>query len=244
MKPDLDCLESIVDDMVNALRPLRFGPPVTHVYNPLEYARESLSQYHAKFASTPKEVVFLGMNPGPWGMAQTGIPFGELNAVRDWMQINAPVGTPAEMHPKRPVMGFSCNKREVSGRRLWGWAQESFQTPNRFFKRFFVANYCPLLFIEKSGRNRTPDQIRVAERKPLEEICDQTLRRTIDFFKPRYVVGVGKFAEKRARIAIDNQNVKIGLITHPSPANPQANRGWESLIIKQLADLGIRLHPK
>jgi single-strand selective monofunctional uracil DNA glycosylase len=244
MNPDLDCLESIVTDMVNALRPLRFGPPITHVYNPLEYAREPLRQYHANFASTPKEVVFLGMNPGPWGMAQTGIPFGELNAVRDWMQINAPVGTPAEMHPKRPVMGFSCTKREVSGRRLWGWAQVTFQTPNRFFKRFFVANYCPLLFIEKSGRNRTPDQIRVAERKPLEEICDQALRRTIDYFKPRYVVGVGKFAEKRARIALDNQKVKIGVITHPSPANPQANRGWESLIIKQLADLGIRLRPK
>jgi single-strand selective monofunctional uracil DNA glycosylase len=244
MNPDLDCLESIVADMVDALRPLRFGPPITHVYNPLEYAREPLRQYHANFASTPKAVVFLGMNPGPWGMAQTGIPFGELNAVRDWMQINAPVGTPAEMHPKRPVMGFSSTKREVSGRRLWGWAQQAFQTPNRFFKRFFVANYCPLLFIEKSGRNRTPDQIRVAERKPLEEICDHALRRTIDYFKPRYVVGIGKFAEKRARIAIDNQKVKIGVITHPSPANPLANRGWESLIIKQLADLGIRIHAK
>ena len=244
MNPDLGYLESIVADMVNALRPLRFGPPITHVYNPLEYARESLRQYEAKFASTPKEVVFLGMNPGPWGMAQTGIPFGEITAVRDWMQINAPVGTPAEMHSKRPVMGFSCSKSEVSGRRLWGWAQKTFQTPTRFFKRFFVANYCPLLFIEKSGRNRTPDQIRVAERKPLQEICDQALRRTIDYFKPRYVVGVGKFAEKRARIAIDNHKVKIGVITHPSPANPQANRGWESLILKQLADLGIRLRPK
>ena len=244
MNPDLDCLESIVADMVDALRPLRFGPPVTHVYNPLEYARESLRQYHAKFASTPKDVVFLGMNPGPWGMAQTGIPFGELNAVRDWMKINAPVGTPAEMHPKRPVMGFSCSKREVSGRRLWGWAQKTFQTPNRFFKRFFVANYCPLLFIEKSGRNRTPDQIRAVERKPLQEICDHALRRTIEYFKPRYVVGVGKFAENRARIAIDSRKVKIGVITHPSPANPQANRGWEPLIIKQLADLGIRIRPK
>ena len=241
MNPDLDCLESIVADMVKELRPLRFGPPVTHVYNPLEYAQESLRQYHAKFASTPKDVVFLGMNPGPWGMAQTGIPFGELNAVRDWMQIKAPVGTPAEMHPKRPVMGFSCTKREVSGKRLWGWAQKTFQTPKRFFKRFFVANYCPLLFIEKSGRNRTPDQIRAVERKPLQEICDHALRRTIEYFKPRYVVGVGRFAEKRARIAIDDRNVKIGMITHPSPANPQANRGWESLILKQLADLEIRI---
>jgi single-strand selective monofunctional uracil DNA glycosylase len=241
MNPDLDYLELIAADMVNALRSLRFGPPITHVYNPLEYARESLRQYEAKFASTPKDVVLLGMNPGPWGMAQTGIPFGEITAVRDWMQINAPVGTPSEMHPKRPVMGFSCTKSEVSGRRLWGWAQKTFKTPARFFKRFFVANYCPLLFIEKSGRNRTPDQIRVAERKPLQEICDHALRRTIEYFKPRYVVGVGKFAEKRARAAIENRKVKIGVIAHPSPANPQANRGWESLMLKQLAALGIQI---
>jgi len=241
MNSDLDYLESIIDDMVNALRPLRFEPPISHVYNPLEYAREPLRQYHAKFATPPKEVVLLGMNPGPWGMAQTGIPFGELHAVRDWMQIYAPVGSPANVHPKRPVMGFSCTKSEVSGKRLWGWAQKTFQTPQRFFKRFFVANYCPLLFIEKSGRNRTPDQIRAADRKTLEEICDQALRRTIEYFKPRYVVGVGKFAEKRARIALDNPKIKIGRITHPSPANPQANRGWESLILKQFADLGIRI---
>jgi single-strand selective monofunctional uracil DNA glycosylase len=241
MNPDLDCLESIIADMVKALRSIKFGPPVSHVYNPLEYAQEPLRQYHAKFASTPKEVVLLGMNPGPWGMAQTGIPFGELHAVRDWMQINAPVGSPAKVHPKRPVMGFSCTKSEVSGKRLWGWAQKTFQTPQRFFKRFFVANYCPLLFIENSGRNRTPDQIRTADRKTLEQICDHALRRTIEYFKPHYVVGVGKFAEKRARIAINNQKVQVGMITHPSPANPQANRGWESLILKQFADLGIRI---
>lgn len=241
MNPDLDHLDSIIADMVNALRPLRFKPPVSHVYNPLEYAREPFRQYLTKFASTPKEVVLLGMNPGPWGMAQTGIPFGELHAVRDWMQIDAPVGSPPVMHPKRPVMGFSCTKSEISGKRLWGWAKKTFQTPQRFFKRFFVANYCPLLFIEKSGRNRTPDQIRALERKTLQAICDHALRRTIEYFRPRYVVGVGKFAEKRARMAIHNRKIKIGGITHPSPANPQANRGWESLILKQLADLGIRI---
>lgn len=241
MNPDMDRLGSIMTDLVRQLRPLRFGPPVTHVYNPLEYAREPLWQYHTKFASTPKEVIMLGMNPGPWGMAQTGVPFGEIRAVRDWMEIEAPVGTPKKMHPKRPVLGFSCIKREVSGKRLWGWAQKTFQTPQRFFKRFFVANYCPLLFIEASGRNRTPDQIRSMEQKPLLQICDHALRRTIEYFNPRFVVGVGKFAEKRARIAINNRKIRIGMIAHPSPANPQANRGWESLILKQLTDLGIRI---
>ena len=147
-KTDMDRLESIVSDLNNDLRPLNFGPPISHVYNPLEYAREPYRQYHAKYGLTPKEVVLMGMNPGPWGMAQTGIPFGEIHAVRDWLKINAPIGTPAKMHPKRPVLGLASAKREVSGKRLWGWAQKTFQTPDRFFRRFFVANYCPLLFIE------------------------------------------------------------------------------------------------
>ena len=239
INPDMDRLEAIDSDLVQDLRPLKFGSPISHVYNPLEYARKAHRQSQAKYAFTPKAVVLIGMNPGPWGMAQTGIPFGEINAVRDWMKINAPIETPGKMHPKRPVLGFKCAKREVSGKRLWGWAQKTFQTPARFFSRFFVANYCPLLFIEDSGRNRTPDQIRVAQRKPLLEICDHALRRTIDYFQPRYVIGIGKFAESRARTALDKQKVEIGMIAHPSPANPQANRGWEPLITKQLADLGI-----
>ena len=231
------------------LAELRFGEPVAYVYNPLEYAWNAYRSYLERFACSgaganvvrSKRVLFLGMNPGPWGMAQTGIPFGEIQAVRDWMKIQAPVGSPKKTHPKKPVLGFACTKREVSGQRLWGWARKMFRTPGRFFKRFFVANYCPLLFIEKSGRNRTPDQIRAAERKPLQEICDHALRRTIEYFKPRYIVGVGKFAESRARSAIDDRKIKIGGITHPSPANPQANRGWEPLMVNQLAALGIRL---
>jgi single-strand selective monofunctional uracil DNA glycosylase len=238
--PDMDRLESMVSDLMDDLSALRFGPPISHIYNPLEYAQEALRLYYARYAATPKEVVFLGMNPGPWGMAQTGIPFGEINAVRDWMKIRASIGSPLKLHPKRPVMGFACTKREVSGKRLWGWAQKTYETPKRFFKRFFVANYCPLLFIENNGRNRTPDQIRAAERKPLQEICDRALRRTIDYFQPRYVVGIGKFAESRARIALTSRNIKIGMITHPSPANPKANRGWERLIMRQLSDIGIR----
>ena len=244
MNPDLNRLDAISTDLIAALRCLKFGPPISHVYNPLEYAREPLRQYHEKFASPPKEVLLLGMNPGPWGMAQTGIPFGEIQAVRDWLRIQAPVSSPAKTHPKRPVMGFACTKREVSGQRLWGWARKTFRTPGRFFKRFFVANYCPLIFIENSGRNRTPDQIRVAERKPLLEICDHALSRTIDYFKPRYVIGVGKFAAQRAKTVLGQHEVKVGMIAHPSPANPQANRGWEPLIEKQFAALGIKIGSK
>jgi single-strand selective monofunctional uracil DNA glycosylase len=231
--------EAIIDDLLDELKPLRFDAPVSHVYNPLAYARSPYVKYLQLYAESPKEIVLIGMNPGPWGMAQTGIPFGEVTAVRDWLNIEAPVGTPAKMHPKRPVTGFKCTRSEVSGRRLWGWAQKVFKTPANFFSRFFVANYCPLVFIETGGRNRTPNQLRASERKPLQEACDRALRRTLKALSPQYVIGVVLFAEERARVVLSGAEITIGRITHPSPANPKANRGWEAIVEKELADLGI-----
>ena len=237
----LDNLENITDDLLADLRPLRFKAPVTHVYNPLVYARPGYRLYLQRYAAHTREIVLLGMNPGPWGMSQTGIPFGEVAAVRNWLNIQAPVGTPDRSHPKRPVTGFDCTRSEVSGRRLWGWAQKTFQTPARFFSRFFVANYCPLQFIEAGGRNRTPNQLPAGERRLLFSACDRALRRTVAQLQPHYVIGVGKFAGQRAREALDGFSGTIGSITHPSPANPRANRGWEALVEKELDDLGIRL---
>jgi single-strand selective monofunctional uracil DNA glycosylase len=234
-------LNAITDQLNQNVRSLKFGPPITHVYNPLDYALRAYRLYLNRFAAPPKEVVLVGMNPGPWGMAQTGIPFGEIKAVRQWLGIEARVDSPPDEHPKRPVMGFACSRSEVSGRRLWGWAQKKFKTPERFFSRFFVANYCPLQFLESSGRNRTPNQLRAAERKPLQAICDRALRQTIEWLKPQYVIGVGKFAADRARISLTGLDVAVGSITHPSPANPKANRGWEKIISREFSQIGIRI---
>ena len=240
-KKTLIQLEMIIDDLLEELQPLQFTAPVSYVYNPLEYARAPYAAYLRRYAKSPKDIVLIGMNPGPWGMAQTGIPFGEVAAVRDWLDIEAAVGMPSPTHPKRPVTGFKCSRSEVSGRRLWGWAQKTFKTPANFFSRFFVANYCPLMFIEAGGRNRTPNQLRPSERKPLLAVCDRALRRTIEQLTPRYVIGVGQFAEERARAALSDIDVTIGRITHPSPANPKANRGWESLVKREFQAIGIRL---
>ena len=234
-------LENITDNLLADLRLLQFKAPVSHVYNPLVYARPCYRLYLQRYGATTREIVLLGMNPGPWGMSQTGVPFGEITTVRDWLNIQAPVGTPERIHPKRPVTGFDCTRSEVSGRRLWGWAQKTFQTPRRFFSRFFVANYCPLQFIEAGGRNRTPNQLPADERRLLFAACDRALRRTVEQLQPRYVIGVGKFATQRARVALGGFTGTIGGITHPSPANPKANRGWEALVEKEFHALGIRL---
>ncbi len=234
-------LDRIAVELTHELQKLRFGPPVAQVYNPLEYARAPHRQYLQRYGKRPKEIVLVGMNPGPWGMAQTGIPFGEISAVRDWMGISAPVGQPSRPHPRRPVLGFDCTRREVSGQRLWGWAREKTGAADMFFRRFFVANYCPLMFMAENGANLTPDKLKTAEARPLFAACDRALRRTIVYLKPAHVVGIGQFAAQRARIALEGLPLTIGGITHPSPANPKANRGWESLADRELAALGIRL---
>jgi single-strand selective monofunctional uracil DNA glycosylase len=231
-------LEKITDDLCRALERLMFADPVAYVYNPLHYARKAYTRYLRIYGRRPKQVVLVGMNPGPWGMAQTGVPFGEVNYVRDWMGIEAKVATPAREHPKRPVTGFACRRSEVSGRRLWGWAAEAFGAPQAFFKRFFVANYCPLMFMEASGRNRTPDKLPVAERRPLLSACDQALDATLRYFKPAYAIGIGAFAARRVA-EVAGGEMRTGQLTHPSPANPRANRGWAALATAELHRMGI-----
>lgn len=228
----------IADELAAELAPLEFSAPVACVYNPLEYAREPHRLYLERYARAP-EVMFVGMNPGPWGMAQTGVPFGAVSAVRDWLGIDAPVGKPDREHPKRPVEGFACRREEVSGARIWGWARDAFGTPQRFFERFFIGNYCPLLFLEASGRNLTPDKLKAAEREALLPPCDRALRRLVEVLGPRWVVGVGVWAEKRARAALDGLDVRVGRVLHPSPASPAANRGWAAAATRELEAMGV-----
>ncbi|MED6335733.1 MAG: uracil-DNA glycosylase family protein [Planctomycetota bacterium] len=218
---------------------LRFDLPVTHVYNPLRYARASHEEYLRRFARPGCEALLLGMNPGPWGMAQTGVPFGEVAYVRDWLGISAPVERPAREHPARPVQGFACERSEVSGARLWGWARTRFDTPEAFFARFFIWNYCPLAFLEESGRNRTPNKLPVGEREPLFAACDRALSRIVAHLAPRIVIGVGRFATDQAARVLEGTGVEVGTILHPSPASPIANRGWAPQVERQLAALGI-----
>lgn len=234
-------LVRLTRNLARAVDDLRFGAPVTHVYNPLVYAREPQERYLERFAKPGIEALFLGMNPGPFGMAQTGVPFGEISFVREWMDITGKVGKPEREHAKRPILGFDCARSEVSGQRLWGWARDRFGTPEAFFERFFIWNYCPLVFLEESGRNRTPDKLPEKERKALFALCDEHLAKLVDALEPQRVIGIGRFAEQRAKAALDTERFPTGTILHPSPASPIANRGWAPQAEKQLEALGIAL---
>ena len=217
---------------------LDFAPPVSHVYNPLDYAWAPHEAYLRRFGNGHKRIIFLGMNPGPFGMVQCGVPFGEIAAARDWMGIDAPVGKPAQENPKRPIEGFACQRSEVSGRRLWGLFQQRFGTAESFIAEHFVANYCPLAFFDQ-GRNLTPDKLPAAEADPLYAVCDEHLRDMVRALEPEWLIGIGAFAQERARIALAGMEIRIGKVLHPSPASPAANRGWAEAATRQMVELGI-----
>lgn len=225
--------------LADEVRGLRFAPPITHVYHPLEYAWGPHAAYVATYGHTRKRVVFLGMNPGPFGMAQTGVPFGEVGAVRDFLKISGPVGRPEREHPERPVLGFACTRAEVSGSRLWGAVAARWGTAEAFFRRHYVANYCPLAFVAEGGKNFTPDKLPADERGPLLAACDRHLQRMVDLLEPEWVIGIGAWAEKRAATVLAGRAVKIGRILHPSPASPLANHGWAEAAAAELAALGL-----
>lgn len=238
-----EALVRIARELSAALGELRFSPPVACVYDPLRYAWEPHEAWLRRYGEGTGRVVLVGMNPGPFGMAQTGVPFGEVAFVAEWMGIRGRVDRPDPEHPKRPVEGFGCGRSEVSGSRLWGWAREAWGSPEAFFERFFVVNWCPLCFLEDSGRNRTPDKIRADERAPLYALCDAALRAQVEVLKPSHVVGVGAFAEARAREALAGLDVPIGRVLHPSPASPAANRGWQQIVEAELAAMGVEPRP-
>jgi len=229
-------LLAIARQLARATASLSFAPPVTHVYNPLEYAWRPHAAYLERYGRGRKEVLWLGMNPGPFGMAQTGVPFGDVAAVRDFLGIEAEVGAPARVHPKRPIQGFACPRGEVSGRRLWGFVAENFGSAGVFFRRNLVVNYCPLVFMDEGGRNLTPDKLPADERARLFSVCDAALAAMAAQLSPRLVVAVGHFAQARARAAL-GEAIEVRRIPHPSPANPLANRGWAAAAARALGEL-------
>ncbi len=234
-------LAAIAERLRERTRRLRFAPPVACVYAPLDYAWAPHRLYLERYGVEPREVLFVGMNPGPFGMVQNGVPFGDTAMVRDWLGIEAPVERPAREHPKRPVRGFDIGRGEVSGARFWGWARARFGTPERFFRRAFVWNYCPLCFVGATGRNLTPDTLPRSERDPLFAACDDALAEVVAHLRSTLVVGIGRFAARRAGPIAAAANARCGAAPHPSPASPAANRGWPGIFDAALHELGLRI---
>jgi single-strand selective monofunctional uracil DNA glycosylase len=231
-------LISIAQRLRDELATIRRRGAVRHVYNPLVYAWAPHCAYLDRFGRAEREVLIVGMNAGYFGMAQTGVPFGDVVMVRDWLGIEGRVMRPNDEHPKRPIEGLACRRREVSGQRLWGWARDAFGTPERFFARFFVVNYCPLCFLGESGANLALDKLPAASRKHVQDACDQALRAAAIALNVRYAIGLGHFAARRV-VAVLGDEVVCGSAPHPSPANASVGPHWAREMERALTAMGI-----
>ncbi len=225
--------------------------PAAVILNPLRYAWEPHRLYLERLAPRGEAgegwqgALWLGMNPGPWGMAQTGVPFGCVPLVKDFLGIQADVQIPENTHPKRPIQGFACERREVSGERLWGTIQEDAGSPEAFRERHFITNYCPLVWQSDTGKNLTPDKLPADRMAPVLEACDAHLEQVVRQVRPAQIIGIGAWAEKCAKRVVNEAglDVPVGRVLHPSPASPAANRGWAAAARKQLGALGVPLSP-
>ena len=226
-------------NLINTVNKITFSYPVAYVYNPMDYAWAAQKLYIERYANTSKKILFLGINPGPFGMVQTGVPFGEVDAVRNWLNISASIKKPLLENPRRLVKGFKCKRSEVSGRRLWSLFAKHFESADVFFKNHFVINYCPLFFMKTSGANYTPDKLLIQEKDLLYKACDRYLRKIVKILKPNWIIGIGAYSEIRGRKAIKDNNINYGRILHPSPICPATNHNWGYLATKKLLQLGV-----
>ena len=173
-------------------------------------------------------------------MAQTGVPLARLILPVIGWAWNLVLGSPRLSIPS--AWFRVLNVRAVRSCVLdYGGGQERFGSADSFFETFMVVNYCPLVFMEASGKNRTPDKLPAAEIQPVNEACDWALLEMAKYYKPERVIGVGAYAEKKAATVLSELNISIGRILHPSPASPIANRGWAPAAEKQLSQMGIDL---
>ncbi|CAH1773450.1 unnamed protein product [Owenia fusiformis] len=230
--------------LCEALSKIAFKHPVAYIYNPLNYAIRTHVDFIQKYCTTEKQILLLGMNPGPWGMSQNGVPFGEGDIVRDWLKVTGSVGKPLREHPQRPIHGLDSTRKEVSGTRFWQLICELCINPQNFFANCFVHNMCPLAFMTHSGKNVTPPQLGKEQLASLNAACDEAICDIIRILNVKYVIGVGKFAEIRVKKALLSKgNMPTGLrvssIMHPSPINPAANKGWVNIAKGQLEEMGL-----
>ncbi|XP_055587018.1 single-strand selective monofunctional uracil DNA glycosylase [Uranotaenia lowii] len=217
-------------ELCESLKQIPLPADVAAVYNPIEYACELHQAYMQRYLDGHKPVLFLGMNPGPWGMCQTGIPFGYVPAVRDWLQLQGKVLKPIGELQARPVDGLNCTRGEQSGQRWWGLYQELCGTPEVFFRHCFVYNICPLAFFHSSGRNITPADLKGAPKLRMQEVCTQYLKIALDLFNPTVVVSVGRYTEDRVKALVRQQlvdptRVRLLCMPHPSPRSLN-NTNW------------------
>ena len=207
------------------LRGLRFGPPVSHVYDPLDYARRGYESYVRAFANAPKRVLFVGMNPGP---VRDGADRRAVRRRPDGARLAA--ASRRRSAGRRPsTRSDRCRASRVRAARS---AAPASGAPSRSASASRSAS-SPTTSSRTTARSRSsrraaaiarPTSCPSASARRCFAPATRTCAGWCAALEPEWVIGIGAFAEARAREALPG--ARVGRITHPSPANPRAQENW------------------
>ena len=186
----------------------------------------------------------LGMNPGPFGMAQTGVPFGDVAMVRDFVGITGRVGKAAARASaaagdglRLPPLGGERHAVLGLGARPFRDARSGSSTAP---SSRTGARSCSW---RSRARNRPPDKLRAGERAQLFAACDDALVADRGGARGRRSSSASAASPSSARETALGGDVEIGRILHPSPASPAANANWAGLVDAELRALGFEPAP-
>eukprot|EP01023_Acetabularia_acetabulum_P031317 TRINITY_DN29446_c0_g1_i1.p1 TRINITY_DN29446_c0_g1~~TRINITY_DN29446_c0_g1_i1.p1 ORF type:complete len:252 (+),score=22.23 TRINITY_DN29446_c0_g1_i1:130-885(+) len=214
---------------------------INTIYNPLEYAWEPYENYLRKYCGDYKKTIFVGMNPGYFGMVQTGIPFGDLNMVCNFLHLQK-FQVPVKQHNIRKIVGYEIKRSEVSGQRFWGLIQTKFGHPDKFFNEDsnFVVNLCPLAFLSETGKNVTPEEISIQEKDKIIVVCMAYFKQIVKFLQIQNIVCIGNFVCKEVKKSLTQDGYyNIVYMQHPSPRVQPQELQWRDVVTKQLEDAGV-----
>ena len=236
---------------------LRLGRETSwRVWNPGRYGERWHRRFRETYPPGPNPVLLLGLNPGPYGMGQTGIPFTDIRRLEsDLPELAARLRTDGESIGLPGLAPPDLRRRldrtfESSSIRVYRFLRLAGGSAGAGWRRVVAANPCPMLFMEGTV-NRTPADLRRALRKRggrlervtarLEE-CDQLrrecAREAVRVLEPRGVILLGRNIQEALAGDPSLGAVPGGVLAweHPARAVPDAwagglvravrRRGW------------------
>jgi len=223
-------------------------PPVGDLValDPTRYCRSAWAAY-LQMAARLGCVLVVGMNPGPHGMAQTGVPFTDPWIV-DELDLQAPRADvpPADIpavgswrHRSHRARGVLGSKREESAKRLWPLLREICapyaavgpsadkiaEATRRVCNEVLLVNALPICWLDPAGKNVSAEQVEkrapAQVREGLRDLVNEWLQAVADILRPAAVIGVGRWAREFVTDLDVDHFVEIPFrdgIKHPSPS--------------------------
>jgi len=206
------------------------------VWNPALYALDIYQEYLTKFPPEPGAILALGLNPGPYGMAQTGIPFTDCRTASGalGMEMTIPGKAPDDLISRlKKANGKWRGTYERSSLGMYRFLILAWGDIKTAYRNWFVGNPCPLLFLDPERWNVTPADPRLRRMKEVGELRQRAVIGFSEILNPRGIVCFGKDVAKAVgEVAIRQVGPdRVVFYEHPARAVPEK---WAAGLLQEL----------